>query len=131
MHRLRISSGKRTGETMPLEQVRSYIIGRGSEANLRFPEDPYMSRAHAQLLPTTAGWVVKNLSQHGFLVAGQHVREERPLKPSDAMLIGNTLIVFELQDPMARRPAAFPGAQAPAAPAAEPVPWIPQTVIAM
>ncbi len=109
MYRLRISGGKRANEITNLSPGRTYIIGRGSEANLRFPEDPYMSRAHAQLLPTEGGgWLVKNLSQHGFLVGGQLNKEDRPLKPSDVMLVGSTLIIFEILDPASRQPKSFP-----------------------
>jgi CRP-like cAMP-binding protein/Fe-S-cluster-containing hydrogenase component 2 len=109
MYRLRISGGKRANEVTDLSPGRTYIIGRGSEANLRFPEDPYMSRAHAQLLPTEGGgWLVKNLSQHGFLVGGQLNKEDRPLKPSDVLLVGATLMIFEIIDPASRQPKSFP-----------------------
>lgn len=109
MYRLRISGGKRANEITNLSPGRTYIIGRGSEANLRFPEDPYMSRAHAQLLPTEGGgWLVKNLSQHGFLVGGQLNKDDRPLKPSDALLVGSTLMIFEIIDPASRQPKSFP-----------------------
>lgn len=114
-YRVRIGGGKRTGEITALAPGRAYLIGRGSEANLRFPEDPYMSRGHAQLLPSAdgRGWIAKNLSQHGLLVAGQMVKDERLLKPSDVLLVGTTLIIFELADPTSQRPASFPFATSP------------------
>ncbi|MCO5164985.1 MAG: cyclic nucleotide-binding domain-containing protein [Planctomycetes bacterium] len=125
MFRLRVSGGPRAGEQAVLDAARPCLIGRGSDATMRFAEDPYMSRAHAQLsLGPEGTWVVKNLSPNGLLVSGQQVKAERPLRPSDVLLIGRTLLIFELVDPGVRRPAAFPptpGAAAPpvaAAPAA-------------
>src|SRR5687767_14354420 len=98
-YRMRVSGGARAGETTELAPGRVYVIGRGKEADLRFPEDPYMSRAHAELAPDGEGWRVRNRSQHGTYVAGAPVPGEKRLGPSDVILIGGTLLVFELVDP--------------------------------
>lgn len=107
-YHLRVASGSRAGETHPL--TGPVVIGRGMDASLRFLEDPYMSRAHASLTPGPQGWTVKNMSQHGIMVAGAHLAGERLLKPSEAILVGSTLLVLELVDPTQRRPEAFPEA---------------------
>lgn len=123
MFRLRVSGGPRSGEQAVLDAARPCLIGRGSDATLRFADDPYMSRNHAQLaLGPEGAWVVKNLSPNGLLVSGQQVKAERALRPSDVLLIGRTLLIFELVDPAARRPAAFPATPnaAPATPPATP-----------
>jgi CRP-like cAMP-binding protein/Fe-S-cluster-containing hydrogenase component 2 len=108
MFRLRVSGGPRAGEVFPLDAARPCQVGRGSESAVRFAEDPYMSRAHAQLLLHEGAWTVRNLSPNGLLVSGQVVQADRPLKPSDVLLIGRTLLIFELVDPAVRRPTAFP-----------------------
>ena len=38
-HRLRVSGGARAGETHELVPGRVFVIGRGKEADLRFPDD--------------------------------------------------------------------------------------------
>ncbi|MCW8139237.1 MAG: FHA domain-containing protein [Planctomycetota bacterium] len=91
MFRLRVSGGPRSGEQAVLDAARPCLIGRGSDATLRFADDPYMSRTHAQLaLGAEGAWVVKNLSPNGLLVSGQQVKAERALRPSDVLLIGRT-----------------------------------------
>ncbi len=137
MFRLRVSGGPRAGEAFILDAARSCLIGRGSDASLRFAEDPYMSRAHAQLSLEGAAWVVKNLSSNGILVSGKLEKGARALRPSDVILVGRTLLIFELVDPAVRRPAAFPAA-APsgevALPAAAPSPAavaIPPTAVSV
>ncbi len=98
-YRLRVGGGARSGETTELVTGRVYVIGRGKEADLRFPEDPYMSRAHAELVTDGGGWLIRNKSQHGTFVAGGRVTAEKRLAPSDAVMVGGTLFVYELVDP--------------------------------
>jgi CRP-like cAMP-binding protein/Fe-S-cluster-containing hydrogenase component 2 len=107
-HRLRVTGGPRAGETFDLD--RPCIVGRGNEATLRILEDPFMSRSHARLERGLDGaWSVRNISQgRPLVVGGQPVTGERMLKPGDVILIGRTLLIFELADPTSRRPQAFP-----------------------
>lgn len=62
------------GRTWHLSANRVWTIGRASEADIRL-ENPRVSRDHAVLEPTPAGWVLVNHSSNGTFVHGQ--RTER------------------------------------------------------
>jgi CRP-like cAMP-binding protein/Fe-S-cluster-containing hydrogenase component 2 len=113
--KLRVSAGPRAGETTELLKGRTYVIGRGKDADLRFPEDPYMSRAHTEVAPDGDGWCVRNKSQHQTFVAGVPIPTQKRLNPSDVLMVGGTLLVFESDRPAN---APFPASPAPAGAAA-------------
>src|SRR5438270_308971 len=110
MFRLRIEGGPRNGEAISLSPGKTLLLGRGREADIRFPEDATMSRIQAELSWDGSAWTLGNKSQHGTLVSGQRVDTSKVLSAGDALVLGGTLVVFE-GDPsgsptMAPRPVA-------------------------
>lgn len=106
MFRLRIEDGCRAGERVPLPEGNCLLkLGRGYQADVRFPADETMSRIHAELRRGPGGWSIVNLSQHGTLVHGQPV-QERALQPGDVVTLGDTRLVFERDLPSGPLPAA-------------------------
>ncbi len=78
---------------IPHAEAPEYVIGRDSSATLRLL-DSRVSRKHAQLTRTNAGWHVKDLgSRSGTLVDG------RPLLPDESVLLspGSALSVGPFQ----------------------------------
>ena len=105
MYQLRVLSGSKAGQAFPLTPGQTLSVGRG-DATISVPEDQTLSRLHAEVAPAGGGWVLRNKSQHGSLVAGQVVHAEVPLTPGTELQVGGTRLVFE----------AATGAQAAAAP---------------
>ena len=62
------------GRTWRLTPDRHWSVGRSSGVDIRL-ENPRISRLHAVLEPTAAGWVLINRSSNGIFVDGR--REER------------------------------------------------------
>jgi predicted component of type VI protein secretion system len=122
MFRLRIESGTRTGETIPLATGKPLlVVGRGREADVRFPEDATMSRVQAELSWDGSAWTLHNKSQHGTLIGGARVDTERKLNPGDQLTVGGTRLTYEA-DPAAAptlspQPGVAPAAAAPLGPA--------------
>jgi len=62
--------------------------------------DERASRAHAEILPSAAGWVVRDLeSRNGTLLNGEPFEADRPLAPGDVISVGLTEIVYVAGDP--------------------------------
>ncbi len=115
MFQLRRLSGTRAPIT--LDQGRRYVLGRAPEADLAFPEDGTMSRAHAELSWNGSAWVLTNRSQHGSWVGETKIEGERVLAPGDTFVLGETKLVLESTAPATpvapMTPGAAPGAVAP------------------
>lgn len=57
--------------------------------------DERASRLHAELVPSAAGWSIRDLgSRNGTLVGGQPITTERPLSPGDVIAIGLTEVTY-------------------------------------
>ena len=71
-------------------------IGRATTNDVAIDWDPAISRAHAVVELVGGVWVVLDagLSRNGTYVNGERVRGQRPLRHSDAVRVGNTLLVF-------------------------------------
>ncbi|WP_231123143.1 FHA domain-containing protein [Mycobacterium asiaticum] len=67
--RLEVRGGGRTWRVTP---DRVWRLGRSSEVDIRL-ENPRISRVHAVLEPSPAGWVLVNRSSNGMFVAGRRV----------------------------------------------------------
>lgn len=130
MYRLRIEDGCRAGERVPLPEGPCLLkLGRGYQADVRFPADATMSRVHAELRGDPQGWTLVNLSQHGTLVHGQAIGERR-LAPGDVVTLGDTKLVFERDTPSGSLPQAaaeFGALPGPPRPAARPDALTPNT----
>jgi hypothetical protein len=96
MFRLRIEEGPRKGELIVLTPGKPVQLGRGREAELRFPEDATMSRIQAVLTWDQGAWTLTNKSQHGTLIGGARVDTSKTLAQGDQLVLGGTKLVYEL-----------------------------------
>jgi S1-C subfamily serine protease len=100
MPTLRITSGPRSGETVPLDD--EVVIGRDPAAcTLVLGDDDLVSRQHARLHEGTGGaWVLRDLgSSNGTWVKArggerQRITGDYTLNDGDEVEIGNTRFVF-------------------------------------
>jgi len=78
----------------------SLVIGRSRHCDLRLPTGD-ASRRHAEIVPVTGGYVLRDLaSTNGTFVNGERVRE-RQLRPGDRIRIGSNTIAFcQVQAPL-------------------------------
>jgi ABC transport system ATP-binding/permease protein len=67
---------------------RTWTIGRAHEADIRL-EDPRVSRQHAVLQATPAGWVLVNHSSNGMFVNGQRVDSVTIMSRPVTVLLGS------------------------------------------
>jgi len=83
-----------------LEQP-AYVIGRGAGSDLRFAS-ALISRRHAKLCVTSLGVTVEDLeSRNGLFVNSLRIDGPTPLKPGDALTIGDeTFTLVDLEEPM-------------------------------
>jgi pSer/pThr/pTyr-binding forkhead associated (FHA) protein len=71
------------------------IVGRTPESGLRLPVGT-VSRRHAELEPTPAGWVVRDLhSENGTWVNGERIWEKL-LADGDRVQFGSVALIFRL-----------------------------------
>ena len=110
MHRLRVESGERSGERIPLPESpsRPIRVGRAESADVCFGDDARISREHAELRFEDGRWVLVNLAQHGTRVGWRTVRGRRRLRAGDLLVLGETEVAFE------RVSGPASGAEAPA-----------------
>ena len=73
------------GRTWQASGGRSWSIGRANEADIHL-ENPRVSRDHAVLQPTPAGWVLVNHSSNGMFVDGQRVESLTISQPITVVL---------------------------------------------
>ncbi len=73
------------GRTWQASGGRSWSIGRANEADIHL-ENPRVSRDHAVLQPTPAGWVLINHSSNGMFVDGQRVESLTISQPITVVL---------------------------------------------
>lgn len=120
MFQIRVLSGSKAGQILPLVQGQPFVVGRGNEANFSFPDDPTLSRVHADIVFEGGTWVLRNKSQHGSLVGGQVVHGNVPLRPGSEFQVGGTKLILEPAPAGAAAPA--PAAGGFSGPAATPQP---------
>lgn len=115
MYQLKVLSGSKAGQILTLSPGQPLVIGRGAEANLSVPDDPTLSRNHADLVLEGNQVVLRNRSQHGSLVGGQVVQGNAPVAIGQEFQVGGTRLVLA---PMAGAAAGAPasgGMQRPGA----------------
>ncbi|MBX3470297.1 MAG: FHA domain-containing protein [Planctomycetes bacterium] len=105
MFQLRVLSGSKAGQVFQLAPGQPFVVGRGAEANLSVPDDPTLSRNHADVVIEGGQAVLRNRSQHGSLVGGQVVQGQAPVALGQEFQVGGTRLVLE---PMAGGAAAAP-----------------------
>jgi ABC transport system ATP-binding/permease protein len=99
------------GRTWQATGGRSWSIGRAYEADIQL-ENPRVSRHHAVLQPTPAGWVLVNRSTNGMFVNGQRV-ESLTISQPITVVLGSVSSGQALE--------VCPIAQQPRPPATQPV----------
>ncbi|SOX55446.1 ABC transporter ATP-binding protein, partial [Mycobacterium ahvazicum] len=73
------------GRTWQATAGRSWSVGRAHEADIQL-ENPRVSRQHAVLQPTPAGWVLVNRSNNGMFVNGRRVQSLPITQPITVVL---------------------------------------------
>jgi hypothetical protein len=72
------------------------VLGRSRDCDM-VVEDANVSREHAEVRPSGAQWIVRDLgSTNGIKVNGRRVESAQSLKHGDTLELGTTRIVFEL-----------------------------------
>ena len=93
---LRLASGRHSGQVYELRST--LRIGRHPFNEISVP-DLSVSRYHCWLAQQDGRIVIEDLaSANGTFVNGDRLRERRPLKPGDRILVGNTQFVFAEED---------------------------------
>lgn len=110
MFQLRVLSGSKAGAVLPLVPGQVFVVGRGAEANLSVPDDPTLSRNHADIVIEGGQAVLRNRSQHGSLVGGQVVQGTSPIALGQEFQVGGTRLILE---PLPAGAAAAGGRPAP------------------
>lgn len=98
----------------------SVTIGRASNADVRLNSDDQVSRIHARLTRTGAGWTITDESRNGTALNGRRLTvPAAPLSDQDRIQIGRSVITFH--EPAAGQEPTSPADEAtvvtPAAPA--------------
>ena len=89
------TKGPNAGREFPLTQV-EMVIGRTPENAISLA-DLSVSRSHARLRRTPAGWAISNLSaRYGTLVNGEELQgdEQRLLKDGDVVTVGDSVLLL-------------------------------------
>ena len=89
---LRFVRGPRAGQSFPLDDNATVIIGRGVETTFRI-QDPSISRRHCQITNSAQGVLIADLgSSNGTYVNGQRIGSWTQLNPRDQVILGNNEI---------------------------------------
>jgi sigma-B regulation protein RsbU (phosphoserine phosphatase) len=85
-------------EIVPLRHER-LVLGRSRECGLILP-DVLLSRHHAEIVQTAAGWAVRDLaSRNGTRVNGERITAEHPLVDGDVVVVAGWQLVFREGEP--------------------------------
>lgn len=95
-----VRGGTNDGAPVFLREGTEHVLGRGRRANLTFPEDLLLSKAHARIAVHDQALCVKDLgSKHGVWLNERRVQEAR-LTAGDVIRCGQTvLVVTEVMTP--------------------------------
>ncbi len=99
MASLIVISGANEGDYYPLGQ-RTNVIGRDQAVPIQIV-DEHVSRKHMQIRFERADeryYAIDMKSKHGVLINGRRISEEAALNDGDQILIGDTTILFTLED---------------------------------
>ncbi|WP_044507440.1 FHA domain-containing protein, partial [Mycobacterium simiae] len=112
------------GRTWQTTGGRSWNIGRAYESDIQL-ENPRVSRQHAVLQPTPAGWVLINRSRNGMFIDGRRVESltiDRPV----TVVLGSA----SSGEPLEVYPIVGPPAHARTQTVATPTPPVGETTVA-
>ncbi len=99
MASLIVISGANEGDYYPLGQ-RTNVIGRDQAVPIQIV-DEHVSRKHMQIRFERADeryYAVDMKSKHGVFINGRRISEEAVLNDGDQILIGETTLLFTLED---------------------------------
>jgi serine phosphatase RsbU (regulator of sigma subunit) len=87
-------------ETVPLPES-LVTIGRASDCTIPI-RDRFLSRRHAEIVPVAGDWILKDCgSANGTWVNGRRVERETVLSSGDRIRLGDSEIVFQMDDLLA------------------------------
>jgi nucleotide-binding universal stress UspA family protein len=73
------------------------VLGRSRESDIMLA-NPEVSRRHAEIAPTEAGWAITDLgSTNGVRINGRAIRAPQTLAAGDVIELGNAEIMFEVE----------------------------------
>jgi pSer/pThr/pTyr-binding forkhead associated (FHA) protein len=76
-------------------------IGQSPSNDIPLPFDPTVSRLHAVLESLPSGWCIRDLnSRNGTFLNGERIWGERPLRPGDEVRLGQTTLLFRVEEPV-------------------------------
>lgn len=97
--RLVLAHGPREGEAFPLAGEGPWMVGRGTEADVRLEYDPHVSRQHLRLRRGREGFTVEALreSTNPSRLNFQELQPARPaaLPPGAVLAVGASRLVFQ------------------------------------
>ena len=100
-----IVEGAGKGTRFDLGERTSHKVGRGPECQVKLP-DPSASKLHCVIEPDGASWQIRDMGGHnGTLMNGRRIKQE-PIKPGDQIKVGQTTLMFESDDAVARADAS-------------------------
>ncbi len=113
---IRVVNGSEQGKTWSFEKP-IVSIGRGSENDMVFANDPKMSRNHAELRAQNGQLYIRNLSQKNFILVNGEKVEEKLITGQVEIFIGETTIQVKVEQPLVVPPTQplFPIQQNPQA----------------
>jgi hypothetical protein len=77
------------------------VIGQSPSNDIPLPFDPTVSRLHAVLESLPSGWCIRDLnSRNGTFLNGERIWGERPLRPGDEVRLGQTTLLFRVEEPV-------------------------------
>lgn len=73
------------------------VLGRSRDSDI-VVSDANVSRRHAEIRPSGAGWVISDMnSTNGVTVNGQRLAAPQPLHDGDRIVLGTAALTFELE----------------------------------
>lgn len=93
-----ILSGPHAGQKFSFDKA-VVTLGRGTENDVSLNEDPKISRSHIEIKYFNGEFRVTNLSQKNFTLVNGRKIDNSILNYGDKILIGDTEIVFNLNQP--------------------------------
>jgi pSer/pThr/pTyr-binding forkhead associated (FHA) protein len=80
---------------LPAADTEVLVAGRQDGAALQLGWDTSVSRLHAEMRRLAGSWMISDLSSHnGTWLNGRRITAGEPLRHSDRIQLGNTLLVF-------------------------------------
>lgn len=117
--RLVVRQGPRAGQVFELQRP-TLSVGRSKDNDIQI-DDAKISRRHASLTNTGAGYVVQDMdSTNGTFVNNRRITAPTPIRPGDVIGFGDSVIVDVQGVDVEQTLASAPAAAAPPAPAYAP-----------